>query len=76
MNSNQYINIVHISEITSWLAYVHKIHLFILQYISSLLLKVIKICKLHEIAYEQCVYFTILLMITCKVITPVKILYM
>ena len=35
------------------LYYVHKIHLFILWYISPLWLKILKICKLHEIPYEM-----------------------
>ena len=34
-------------------AYVHKIHLFTLQYVSPLLFKILEICQLHEILYEQ-----------------------
>ena len=30
-----------------------KIHLFILQYVSPLLFKILEICKLHEIPYEK-----------------------
>ena len=32
---------------------VHKIHLFILQYVSPLLFKISEISKLHEIPYEM-----------------------
>ena len=34
-------------------AYVHKIHLFILQHIFPLLFKIFEICKLHEIPYGE-----------------------
>ena len=34
-------------------AYVHKIHLLILWYTSPLQLRILKICKLHEIPYEM-----------------------
>ena len=34
-------------------AYVHKIHLFILQYVSPLLFKILEIYKLHEFPYEM-----------------------
>ena len=34
-------------------AYVRKIHLFILLYVSPLLFKVLEIFKLHEIPYEK-----------------------
>ena len=34
-------------------AYVHKIHLFILQYVSPTLFKTLEICRQHEIPYEK-----------------------
>ena len=34
------------------LAYVYKLHLSMLQYISHLLIKILEIYKLHEIPYE------------------------
>ena len=33
--------------------YLHKIHLFILQYVSPLLFKILELYKLHEISYEK-----------------------
>ena len=35
------------------LPYVHKIHLFIFQYVSPLLFTILEIYKLHEIPYEK-----------------------
>ena len=37
----------------NYVTYAHKIHLFILQYVSPSLFKILDIYKLHEIAYEK-----------------------
>ena len=37
------------------LAYVYKLHLLMLQYVSHLLVKILEIYKLHEIPYESCI---------------------
>ena len=41
------------SYVTWHEAYVHNIHLLILQYVSPLLFKILEIYKLHQISYEH-----------------------